>query len=417
MNSAFWWILATLSCIMAESFYTSMEMAIVSFNRVRLQYYVSKGSLRAKWLNWLLQHPSRLFATTLFGVNIALIVGSECSRRLYTAMEINPNLAPITQVLLVLIFAELAPIFAARRYAVNMAMLGAPLVYFSARTMMPITYVLSGICTLANRLVGGKVSDQLIFLSREELQTILESHETDGTGMMHQETDEFNALARNIFALSSKNASDVLIPLERIRTVDPKATVATMCQLIKAQHASFVLILNDQRSQIIGIAFPRDYLRITDDQLLVTHARSPWFITHETSLMQIVHQFRRNRQTVAVVLNSQAQPLGIVTLDGVLEELFGKYSSGPQQTPPTQPRKAFMIDRTFPADMTVAEFNKLFDLELNARQSETLGELIQKNLGHHPEQGDTILIDPFYLSVTEASLMEIKTVRVKTRWK
>lgn len=416
MNIAVLWFLATLFCIMTESFYTSMEMAIVSFNRVRLQYYVSKGSKRASWLNWLLQHPSRLFATTLFGVNMALIVGSECSRRLYAAMEFNPNFAPLTQVFLVLIFAELAPIFAARRYAVNMAMLGAPLVYASARIMMPITYVLSEICTLANRLVGGKVSDQLIFLSREELQTILESHETEGGGVQ-QETDEFNVLARNIFALSSKNAEDVLVPLARIQTVPPTTTVGGMRQLIKTQHASFLPIINSQRNQIVGIAFPRDYLSAADDQLLTTYARSPWFITLETSLMQIIHQFRRNRQTVATVLNSDAKPIGIVTLDGVLEELFGKYGGGPLETPPIQLQKVLMIDRTFPADMSVEEFNKLFGLELDVQGSRTLGEVLQKNLGHHPEQGDTILIDPFLLSVEEASLMEIKTVRVKTRWR
>lgn len=411
-----YWALATLFCIMTESFYTSMEMAIVSFNKVRLQYYVSKGSRRANWLNWLLQHPSRLFATTLFGVNIALIVGSECSRRFYAAMEFNPNFAPLTQVFLVLIFAELAPIFAARRYAVNMAMLGAPLVYASARIMMPITYILSGICTLANRLVGGKVSDQLIFLSREELQTILESHESEGSGIQ-QETDEFNVLARNIFALSSKSAVDVLVPLERIKTVPPNTTVAAMRHLVKTQQASFLPIVNHQRTQIVGIAFPRDYLRVPDDQLLISYARSPWFITQETSLMQIIHQFKRNRQTVAAVLDSQAKPIGIVTLDGVLEELFGKYGGGPLETPPIQPQKVLMIDRTFPADFPVEEFNKLFGLELDAQGADTLGELIQKNLGHHPEQGDTILIDPFFLSVEEASLMEIKTVRVKTRWR
>ncbi len=409
------WGLATLLCIMTESFYTSMEMAIVSFNRVRLQYYVSIGSRRAKWLNWLLQHPSRLFATTLFGVNIALIVGSECSRRVYGAMEFNPNLAPLTQIFLVLIFAELAPIFAARRYAVNMAMLGAPLVYASARIMAPITYILSAICQLANRLVGGKVSDPLMFLSRDELQTILESHEGEAGG--HPEADDFNVLARNIFALSSKVAADVLVPLARISTVTPNVTVSGMRQLIKAQKATFVPIVSHQRSQIVGIAFPRDYLRVADDQLLMAHARSPWFITHETSLMQIVHQFRRNRQTVAVVLNSQAQPLGVVTLDGVLEELFGKYGGGPLETPPIQSQKVLLIDRTFPADMTVVEFNKLFGLEMDAQPTETLGSLIENNLGHHPEQGDIILIDPFYLSVEEASLMDIKTVRVKTRWK
>ena len=134
------WALLTLFCIMTEGFYSSLEMALVSFNKVRLQYYIGKGNQRAKWINWLLHHPSRLFGTTLLGVNIAMQLGSECSRRLYTAMDLQADLAPLTQVFLVLIFAELAPIFAARRYSEHMSLLGVPLIYISARVMAPVIW-------------------------------------------------------------------------------------------------------------------------------------------------------------------------------------------------------------------------------------------------------------------------------------
>ena len=71
-TSAIYWFIFNIFSIIVLAFYSMMEMACVSFNKIRLQYYVSKEYKPAIWLNYLLQHPSRLFGTTLIGVNIAL---------------------------------------------------------------------------------------------------------------------------------------------------------------------------------------------------------------------------------------------------------------------------------------------------------------------------------------------------------
>ncbi|MBM3196307.1 MAG: DUF21 domain-containing protein, partial [Chlamydiae bacterium] len=70
----------TILCLVFQAFFAMMEMAIVSFNRVRLQYFLVRGSKKAKWISRMLLDPTRLFATTLVGVNTALQIGSECSR-------------------------------------------------------------------------------------------------------------------------------------------------------------------------------------------------------------------------------------------------------------------------------------------------------------------------------------------------
>jgi CBS domain containing-hemolysin-like protein len=73
----------TLLSIAIQGLFAFFEMACVSFNKVRLQYYVSLGTKRALWLNYLIQRPSRLFGTTLIGITTTLVVGSDCSRRFY----------------------------------------------------------------------------------------------------------------------------------------------------------------------------------------------------------------------------------------------------------------------------------------------------------------------------------------------
>src|SRR5271168_1923794 len=116
MNSPLFWLSLTILCIAVQGVYSMLELASVSFNRVRLEYYVAKKIKRAMWLHYLLQKPSRLFGTVMLGVNVALQIGSQTSREFYSSVGLDPDLAPLTQVFLVVILAELTPLFAARRY-------------------------------------------------------------------------------------------------------------------------------------------------------------------------------------------------------------------------------------------------------------------------------------------------------------
>lgn len=150
------WLLLNLVSIIVLGFFSMEEMALVSLNKIRLQFFLTKGNKRAGWINYLLSHPSRLFGTTLIGVNVAMMLGSEFAREFHSSIGLDPDLAPITQVFLVVVFGELAPQFAARRYSEHVAFLGAPILYFASKILAPFIYLLGVISKIANRLMGGK---------------------------------------------------------------------------------------------------------------------------------------------------------------------------------------------------------------------------------------------------------------------
>ena len=186
----------TLLFILIQGFFAFFEMACVSFNKVRLQYYVSLGTRRALWLNYLLKSPSRLFGTTLIGITTSLVVGSECARRLYESMNLDPDLAPLTQVLLVVIFAELSPMFAARRHPEQAAMFCVPLMILIAKVLTPMIWAFDALSTLVHRAMS-KQKETPLFLSREEVHMAFEERGEGG--------DEFNDAASQIFQLKNRN--------------------------------------------------------------------------------------------------------------------------------------------------------------------------------------------------------------------
>lgn len=411
--AAILWALFNILSIVLLAFYSMMEMACVSFNKIRLQYYVSKGYKRAVWLNDLLQNPSRLFGTTLIGVNIALVIGSECSREFYSAIGLSPDLAPTTQVILVVIFGELAPMFAARHYPEHVALLGMPILYASSRVMAPVLLVVGWISKLANLAIGGSEKEANIYLTQEELQKILEEH-TDETPSGN-ENAEFSAISANIFNLRGKTIKQVMEPLSMSRALPANATISQMEQLLAKHDIDFVPLYHKELSNIVGIVYPRDALKGEESSHLRDYARSPWFVTEKMSIMQILKQFRTNSESVAVIINTHGKAIGVATLSDLLDEIFGEVAYAVDRNAPSHLKNLMLIEKSFPGTMTVGEFNAQYKILLDQDPSLTLSELITNKLSHHPEKGESIYIAPFDLVVKDTTLMEVKTVSISTR--
>lgn len=416
-TAALGWTFLNIITAIILGFYSMQEMACMSFNKIRLQYYVSKGMKRALWLDYLLSHPTRLFATTLISVNVAMFIGSECARQTYLSLGLSPDLAPLTQVAFVIIFAELAPMFAARRYAEHVALMGAPILYFTAKIMTPLLWSIGMISKLTDWMIGSRRLHEHAHLNQEDLQKILalqfEDYEEEGGGLSGG--DEFSAISRNIFSLRNKDAWNIMEPIKTAPTLPSNATVAQARAMFHNTNLQNIAIYHRDLSHIVGIIHPRDILRTPDSRRVREYANSPWFITQNTQLLQILREFRHNNRKDGIVLNAQGLAIGMITLDDVTEEIFGKLASEKEENliAPVQP--LFMIDRTFPAEMTVGEFNGQFHVKLDEDYDLTLGELMQKTLGHPPEVGEMIYIAPFELTVKETTLMEVKKIAVSSR--
>lgn len=397
-----------IAALIVEGLYSMLEMACVSFNRVRLQFYVSQGYRRAKWLSKLLNNPAYLFGSTLIGVNTALQFGSECARRFYASLDLSPDWAPISQIFIVLIFAELSPLFAARRYAENVVMLGIPIIYLTSYIFRPIILLLDLICRTINFFCGVK-SNSGLYLTREELQKAIE--ERDDTPK-----EKLDPVLMNIFALKNKTAKDLMDSLRNMKTIHSEETVGGLRALLSLEAFPFIPVFHKDPKNIIAIAFPRDLLRLPDDTPLRPYCRSPWFITEKNLILEILKEFRRNNQSLAVVLNDQGSIVGILTLDAIVDEIFGEHDdwiSFGEYAP--DKHKKILVDRSFPGDTLIANINNWLKIELPMEDKEdTLEDLMEQSLNHPPDLGDSIRVGFFELSVEESSLIAGCTILIRS---
>jgi CBS domain containing-hemolysin-like protein len=390
------YLLLTLLFVFLQGFFALFEMASVSFNKVRLQYYVSRGNKRALWIHFLLKRPSRLFGTTLIGINAALQIGSECSRRFYESIHLDPDWAPLTQVIVVVILGELAPIFAARRHPEQIAMFCAPFMMALARLLTPIIWAFDALSRLIHGLMG-KSKDAPLFLSREEVRMAFEEKEAS--------EDEFNFIVGQIFQLKNRTALQFMTPLSHVQLVSTAATLAETRHVLSISFSPFVPIYHRTHRNIVAMAHLSDLLKAEEDKKILECARSPWFVAQTTSILEIIEQFRRNNQIVAVILDSSGQAAGLLTLDQILSQIFGEGA-------PLQTRAKLYVERTLSGEMFVEEFNVQFQAQLPFESGETLSDRITRELGAAPAKGEEVRIGAFIFTVLEPTLRGVKIISV-----
>ena len=388
-----------------------LEMASVSFNRVRLQYFVSRKLKRAEWLSSLLNRPTYLFGATLIGVNTALQFGSECSRRFYLSLDLSPDWAPLSQVFIVLIFAELVPMFAARRFAERIAMLGIPIIYVTSIILRPIIWILDAICTCTNKLLQVH-GPQGLYLTREELQKAIEGREDH---QVKVDSKEFDPVLVNIFTLKNKTASDLMDPIKSYRLLPSEATKEDLSHLLGLESYPFVPIFHGDKHHIVAIGYPRDFLRLSKETRIRPYCRSPWFITEKNSILEIIKEFRCNNQSLAIVLNDQGIATGILTLDAVVDEIFGHRDDWVSFGEYSPEKHRIIIDRSFPGNTRVFDVNHWLGIHLEMEsEEETLEDLIHRRLEGQVGQGATLIENNLKLTVNETSLITGKTILIQS---
>ncbi|MCB1117435.1 MAG: HlyC/CorC family transporter [Chlamydiia bacterium] len=389
-----------VAALVIQSFFSMMEMSSVSFNKVRLQYYKFKGYARARWLIKLMSRPGRFFGTTLIMVNSALQFGSESARQLFISLNLDPDYSAIMQVLLVLIFAELAPLFAARKHAEQVAMFGAPVLILFSKILTPVIYILDLFVRGFNRLFGVKVASGA-YLTRDELQKAIESREDP-----FAKQGDFEAASAQIFKLKAKSAKELMQPLDEVNLVSDEITV----EAIQSELSGCVPIYHKNMRNITGLIYPRNLLRADAKAPLAHYSRSPWFIAESTSILDIVRQFRTNNQTLAIVLDLSGLAIGVLALDTIINEIFGSLESAFPQDKSSN----IVIERTFSGDTLISKINAALHIQLPDDGEDTLNDLLISLLGHPPAKGESLRLERLELKVLETSLLGARTVLIKT---
>lgn len=413
------WLVATLACMALQAFFSMQEMAHISVNRLEVLFFSKNQDARAKKIAYLLRHPHVLFTTTLIMVNLALQLGSECSRRFYATLELSSNWAPITQVFAVVIVAELAPLFAARTWPRPISFFGVPLVYLCGQLLSPISALVGLLIKSLQKRLGVDPLDHLS-LGREEMGRML-----DRGGVLHGQSLS-QKVSDQLLRFRSLKASTLARPLKAV--IHAHQNVAQARALLRRHQKSALreLLVSDGEARAVTSYITARSLIGEDDSVRLRQiARIPFFVGMDQKISDWMIPFRESGRSLAVVLDHKGRARGSITFDDLSKFLFQEaqqaFARGLDRLP--------VIDRTFPAQVLLSEIATKYGLHLDAiarscaqgdlwpdqiDSKTTLGQFVALALQKPLRTGDQFSIGPVRMTMVEMGLFSARLIAITT---
>lgn len=386
----------------------------MAINRYRLRHKARMRKRSAVLILELLKRPDRLLGMILIGSCFSNVLASALATliAMHYWDETGVFIVTIILTFVILIFAEVAPKTVAALYPEKVARIIAWPVYILLKLCYPLVWLINTISNGLLRILRIRISGSTVEpLSREELRTIV--YET--TGRAHQ----YQSMLLGILDLNQVVVNDIMIPSHEINGVDFDESWETILQQIAKSEYDWLPVYRGSVDQILGLLHLRDITHIMvehkelDKESLFKHLHEPYFIPEGTPLnIQLMH-FQQKRKRLALVVDEYGEILGLLTLEDILEEIVGEFTTNVVVTG----RVNLQSDGSFLADgaVTIREFNRTAKWNLPIKGPRTLNGLIVEYLEAIPHPGVCVKIAGHPIEIIEVEENRIKVARVFPR--
>lgn len=398
-----------------SAFFSAAETALVSLNRYRLRHLANanhKGALRAQKL---LETPDRLIGLILLGNNFINILSSSLATVLSMRLwgEAGIAIAAGIMTFVILIFAEVAPKTLAVVHPERVA-------FPSAIILRPLLVVLYPIVWLVNffangflRMLGLSLQSQHSQkMTQEELRTVL----TEAGAMIPRRHQK---MLTNVLDLEAVSVNDIMVPRNEIQGIDLENNWDNIInQLLNIQHTR-IPVYREDINNIVGLLHIRNIIPViskTDSTLadLTPYIRDAYFVPENTPLNIQLVQFQRLRRRIGLVVDEYGDIKGLVTLEDILEEIVGNFTSEPITTIKDihpQADGTYLVD----GSATIRELNRSMKWHFPSDGPKTFNGLIVDHLESIPEPGTSVLIAGYPIEIVQCKDNTVKTARVSAR--
>lgn len=406
-------IVIILTTLVLSAFFSGFEIAYVSSNKVHIEILKKQEGLIANILTRLTYRPSKLLATMLVGNNVALVVyGFEMGKVMTLLLPPffqNVLWHTIISTLIILITAEFMPKVFFQIYANQLLKLFAIPAYFFYLLFYPFSSFIIWISDFVLR-VFFKTKGDYVPLSFTKVELVDYISEQMGNVPKKEEVDAEVQMFQNALEFSGVKAREIMIPRTEIVAVDINETIENLIATFVSSGFSKILIYNENIDDIVGYVHSFDMFKKpkTIKEVLIPVVTIPETI----QINEVLNLLMRKRKSMAVVLDEYGGTSGIVTLEDIVEELFGEIEDEHDKDKFIE-EKISDDEYLFSARLEVDYINETYHLNLpESEEYETLSGLILLHTEEIPTQGETISLPPFVFSIEACSQTRIETVRI-----
>ena len=403
---------ALIFLIILSGFFSGSETGLMSLNRYRLRHLADqqhKGAIRAQRL---LEQPEKLIGLILLGNNFVNILASAIATVIGLRVMGEAGIAVATGILtfVVLIFAEVTPKTLAALYPERFALPSSLVLSPLLKLLYPVVWIINQFTAGIFRILGIKAEDAAgMKLSTEELRVVVNEASTMIPHRHH-------TMLLSILDLEKATIEDIMIPRNEIVGIDINDEWDEIVkQLTDSQHTRLP-VYEDDIDHVIGMVHLRRAIKLfqtpevgkEDFRNLI---REAYFVPEGVPLNRQLINFQKERRRIGLVVNEYGDILGLITLEDILEEIVGEFTTDPAATSKDihqQEDGTYLVD----GGTSVRDLNKVLEWDLPTEGPKTLNGLIIEYLEHIPDPGTSMLLGGYPIEIVQTSQNAVKTVHI-----
>jgi putative hemolysin len=424
--------------LLLNAFFAGSEVALLSTRKSRLRSLAESGNVGAQAAMSLLANPGRLLSVTQVGVTLAsLAVGWAGEQTIDHLVKraLGQVITPATEAIVNgfafvmsfvimsyahVVVGEVVPKNLGIEKADRLAVIVAPVLLVFYRVCEPFVAVIEKSAAALSRLIGLSGKEHGGGHSAEELRYIIRSSGSEG----HLQEFEQNVLTR-VLDLGEYFAREIMVPRTSIVSVSVDATLDQVLRLFLDHQYSRLPVYERQRENIIGIVHLKDLIRVWEERRAAQErkrpsrpfrlrriVRKPLVVPETKPLNQLMDEFRRDRAHMAIVVDEFGTISGLVTMEDVLEQLFGEIEDEHDElrANPHAESDVFELDGA----TSIRDLQTQYGLVIPAEAGfETLAGFLLYQIGEIPKVGDVIEFEDRRFTIVEMDRNRIACVKIE----
>ena len=416
MDSSYTWQIVLLIILLVMSAFFSMsETALMSLSKIRTRHMVDEGVKGAKLVAKLTEDPNKLLGAILIGNNIVNIGASAVATSVAIKAfgEGGVGIVTVVMTILVLIFGEITPKSIAKQRSEKVSLRVSKPIAVVVKVFKPLVVVFTAVSSMIIKLLGFDPKASEPFITEEELRTMVGVSEEEGVLEGVEKEMIFN-----VFDFVDAQVKDVMVQRVDVVAIDVNSNYKDILDVIKKEQFSRIPVYDQTIDDVVGVLYVKDLIMAgqSKEEFKVTdYMREPYYTFEFKKIKELFNEMKKTRNHLAVVLDEYGGTVGIVTIEDLIEEVFGdiedEYDDENNEIEVVK-EDEYIVDGSARLD----DLSDLIGVNMESEEFDSVGGLMIGELGRFPEQGEEVILHNirFVAEDMDINRNRIKKVRIYT---
>ena len=396
-----------------SAFFSSAETALTTVNKIKMKTMADEGNKRAELVLQITEDSSKMLSAILIGNNIVNLSASSLATTLAIRLlgSVGAGIATGILTILILIFGEISPKTMATLKANRISLRYVKIIHGLMVILTPVIFIINWLSMLFLRLLRVDPNNNEGAMTEEELRTLVDvSHES---GVIEGEEREY---IHNIFDFTDATAKEIMIPRIDMTVVNVNWSYEKLLEVFQEDMFTRLPVYEEDTDNIIGLINMKDMILAPKDESFSMRdfVRKVYFTYEQKNTSELFEEMRRERLSLAIVLDEYGAVAGMVTLEDLLEELVGEIrdefdGDEVDDIVPVNEREYDVL-----GSMNLEDLCDKLDLDFSSEDYDTIGGYLTGLFDHFPQRGEIYVTgDGVILRVEDVDNKRITKVRLK----